>query len=67
MTYNALAFFALKQLGNYRWFYTIALKTLKPIKWCINGGNALFLVITQIARLFSLIRLMSYLVVKFTY
>jgi hypothetical protein len=42
MTYNILAFSALKHLGNYRWFYTINLKTLKPIKWCINRGNAIF-------------------------
>ena len=29
MTYNALAFFALKQLGNYRWFYTISFENPK--------------------------------------
>jgi hypothetical protein len=61
MTYNALTFSALKQLGNYCQFYTISFENLKPIKWCINGGNALFLVITQIARLLSLIELMLYL------
>jgi hypothetical protein len=42
MTYNALAFSALKYLGNYRPFYIISLKTLKLIKWCISGGNAIF-------------------------
>jgi hypothetical protein len=36
-----------------------ALKTLKPMKLCINGGNAIFLVITRIARLLLLIGLMS--------
>ena len=29
MTYNALAFTALKQLGNYRQFYTISFENLK--------------------------------------
>jgi sulfite exporter TauE/SafE len=29
MTYNALAFSALKQLGNYRWFYTISFENPK--------------------------------------
>jgi hypothetical protein len=29
MTSNALAFFALKQLGNYCWFYTISFENHK--------------------------------------
>jgi hypothetical protein len=29
MAYNALAFFALKQLGNYHWFYTISFENPK--------------------------------------
>jgi hypothetical protein len=44
-----------------------ALKILKPMELCINGGNALFLVIAQIARLLLLIGFMSCLSVKFTY
>jgi hypothetical protein len=68
MTYNALDFSALKTIRqlspvlHYR-----ASKTLKPIEWCISGGNALFSVITQNARLLLLNRLMSYLSVRFTY
>jgi hypothetical protein len=66
MTYNALAFSTLKHLGNYHRFYTISFE-IKPIKWCISGCNAIFLVITQIARLFPLIGLMSFVSVRFTY
>ena len=54
MTYNALAFSSLKQLGNYHRSYTISFENPKTYKWCINGDNALFLVITKTARLLSL-------------
>jgi hypothetical protein len=43
MTYKVLAFFAFKRLGNYCRFYTISFENPKTIKWCISGGNALFL------------------------
>jgi hypothetical protein len=66
MTYNALAFSALKHLGNYHRFYTISFENPKTY-WCISRGNALFFVITQIVRLLSLIGLMSYLSERFTY
>jgi hypothetical protein len=46
MTYKTLAFFALKCLGNYCRFYTISLENPKTIRWCISGGNALFLIVT---------------------
>jgi hypothetical protein len=61
MTYKALAFSALKRLGNYRRFYIISFENPKTIKWCISRGNALFLVISRIVRLPLLIGLMSYL------
>jgi hypothetical protein len=67
MTYKTLAFSALKHLGNYRRFYTISFENPKTIKWCISRGNALFFIVTRIARLLLLNGLMSYLSVRFTY
>jgi hypothetical protein len=68
MTYKALSFPASKQLGSYRRFYTIRLlKILELMKWCISGGKRPHLIITRIACLLLLIRLMLCLHVGSTY
>jgi hypothetical protein len=68
MTYKALSLFYIKTIRQLLpVLHHRALKTRKPIKWCINGGNAIFLVITRIARLLLLIGFMSYISVGFTY
>jgi hypothetical protein len=68
MTYKVLSFSTSKTVRQLSpVLHHRALKTLKPMKWCINGGNAFFLVITRIAHLLSLIGLMPYLSVGFTY
>jgi hypothetical protein len=46
MTYKTLAFSVLKCLGNYCQFYTNSLENPKTIRWCISGGNVLFLIVT---------------------
>jgi hypothetical protein len=45
MTYNALAFLCIKTIRQWSPLLHHKLWTLKPIKWCINEGSALFLAI----------------------
>ena len=65
MTYTALAFPALKYLGSYHRYY--ALKTLKPIEWCINEGNTPFWLLLKLDVYFHKLGSCYTYIVRFTY